>query len=275
MFSTYSDEGPLYILIDKSDPSKKYQLHLETSQYMDINDRRVALKYFKDNYKGFFDKLSNIIIENLEKLEDFKDYNIGDPIDSEIYSLLKDDPKFFKRFYDVFYKGKFEDNQYSYINGRLRIGMENLFYIPAEIQEIPDIKQTIKTFIDKVTSKDKYSSDPKGYISRLVGSLYGTDKGSFGSPSKDIDDYLKEAITKSVIDSLEVFLKKNPKFTYPTYEYMFAEVRAIYRILIESYSTYLFNKYKVDDAFLDFYNKAYDIFVDFITKPCFKFSYFV
>jgi hypothetical protein len=43
-FNSYNDEGPLYIIINKSNPKIKYQLHVETNSLMDSSDKPVELK---------------------------------------------------------------------------------------------------------------------------------------------------------------------------------------------------------------------------------------
>lgn len=40
-FTSHSNRGPLYIMINKNDPNDKYQFHFETNQFMDKNDRRI------------------------------------------------------------------------------------------------------------------------------------------------------------------------------------------------------------------------------------------
>lgn len=50
MFDRYNTHGPLYILIDKNNPSKKYQFHFESNQFMDVNDDPIDIPMFlKDN----------------------------------------------------------------------------------------------------------------------------------------------------------------------------------------------------------------------------------
>ena len=48
MFDHYNSDGPLYVLVNKDD-NKKYQLHFESNQLMDENDRAVEASYFFDH----------------------------------------------------------------------------------------------------------------------------------------------------------------------------------------------------------------------------------
>jgi len=56
-FLRYNDKGPLYIIIDKSHPQNKYQLHFETEQYMSPEDRPIDIKGFiekNEEIRNFF-----------------------------------------------------------------------------------------------------------------------------------------------------------------------------------------------------------------------------
>ena len=49
-FDYYHRQGILYILINKQDPSDKYQFHFESSQFMDKMDRQIRVgEFFDDN----------------------------------------------------------------------------------------------------------------------------------------------------------------------------------------------------------------------------------
>lgn len=62
-FARHHKQGPLYILINKENPSDKYQFHFETKQYMNPADRQINLSEFLDNnpevLKFFFPSLYN------------------------------------------------------------------------------------------------------------------------------------------------------------------------------------------------------------------------
>lgn len=57
MYSSYATKSPLYIVRDKTDETKRFQLHFSTQQYMDVNDRRLNIEAFLGEYpevnKGF------------------------------------------------------------------------------------------------------------------------------------------------------------------------------------------------------------------------------
>lgn len=61
-FNFYNSEGPLYIIINKSNPSEKYQFHFESYQFMNSEDKDIDLKQFlKENpeIKKFFRSFMN------------------------------------------------------------------------------------------------------------------------------------------------------------------------------------------------------------------------
>ena len=56
-FQSHNIKGPLFIMINKTNPLDKYQFHFETNQYMDKDDRRINLPAFwygKDEIKHYF-----------------------------------------------------------------------------------------------------------------------------------------------------------------------------------------------------------------------------
>ena len=72
LYSRYNDQGPLYIFINKEDPADKYQIHLETENFMNKDDRPVNFNSLE--YIEFYDYLINkqheaqIVPDNIEKL---------------------------------------------------------------------------------------------------------------------------------------------------------------------------------------------------------------
>ena len=62
-FARHHKQGPLYILINKENPSDKYQFHFETKQYMDPADKQITTSKFLDEnpeiLKFFFPSLYN------------------------------------------------------------------------------------------------------------------------------------------------------------------------------------------------------------------------
>lgn len=57
MFSRYSPQGPLFIMIDKKNSDHKYQFHFESNQYMDRDDKRINVSEFvmRPENKEIFD----------------------------------------------------------------------------------------------------------------------------------------------------------------------------------------------------------------------------
>ena len=73
MFSNYANRGPLYIMINKQDPSYKFQFSFESSQYMDKNDKSIdtsSFFYDKDEiFNFFFPSFSQEVSSEQIKLE--------------------------------------------------------------------------------------------------------------------------------------------------------------------------------------------------------------
>lgn len=47
-WDSYTRKGPLYIFLNKSNPDEKYQLHIQTNSWYDINDRSQGMDAFYD-----------------------------------------------------------------------------------------------------------------------------------------------------------------------------------------------------------------------------------
>lgn len=51
-FNQYYNKGKLYIIINKQNPSEKYQFHFETSSYMDAKDQEIDISSFLEENPG-------------------------------------------------------------------------------------------------------------------------------------------------------------------------------------------------------------------------------
>ena len=75
MFSRYSPQGPLFIMIDKQNPDHKYQFHFESNQYMDRDDKRINVSEFimkpenKEIFNYFFPSFTKEVNGDEIKLE--------------------------------------------------------------------------------------------------------------------------------------------------------------------------------------------------------------
>jgi hypothetical protein len=75
MFSRYSPQGPLFIIVDKKNPDHKYQFHFESNQYMDRDDKRINVSEFivkpenKELFNYFFPSFTREVNGDEIKLE--------------------------------------------------------------------------------------------------------------------------------------------------------------------------------------------------------------
>ena len=67
MFNIYNNKGPLYILINKNNPNKKYQFHFESSQFMDVDDTPIDMSMFLEDNPEIKSVFKNIIDNTLDK----------------------------------------------------------------------------------------------------------------------------------------------------------------------------------------------------------------
>ena len=94
MFDSYNRRGSLYILINKKDPSEKYQFHFEDSQFMDAKDNPIPLGEFMSENDDVYEFFNEIYDNDL-------DFNICES------SLENGDTESFENFYSK----KFTDEQ--------------------------------------------------------------------------------------------------------------------------------------------------------------------
>jgi hypothetical protein len=75
MFSRYSPQGPLFIMIDKEDFDHKYQFHFESNQFMDRDDRKINVSKFitrpenKEVFNYFFPSFTREVGGNEIQME--------------------------------------------------------------------------------------------------------------------------------------------------------------------------------------------------------------
>lgn len=65
-FNNYKSRGDLYILINKGNPSEKYQFHFEDYQFMDVKDRPIRLGDFMNENDDVYNFFSEIKGEDLD-----------------------------------------------------------------------------------------------------------------------------------------------------------------------------------------------------------------
>jgi hypothetical protein len=75
-FTSHNNKGSLYVMINREDPTLKYQFHFETKQFMDKNDRQVnTADFFEKNigitkffYPSLFDEDRSVSGEEVERM---------------------------------------------------------------------------------------------------------------------------------------------------------------------------------------------------------------
>ena len=87
-FNLYNEGGKLYILINKKFKEEKYQIHFETSEIMDAEDRKVCASYFFQNEAGR--NVMNYFEKTRKDFDTFiayadVDLAIQDAVDDDIY----------------------------------------------------------------------------------------------------------------------------------------------------------------------------------------------
>jgi hypothetical protein len=87
-FNSYNDQGPLYVIIDK-DNNKKYQLHFETNQLMDAEDRSIGGCYFFEEIVN--DSVFDFLQTRYERFWDFiLETSVEDIVDGGYCEMFTD-----------------------------------------------------------------------------------------------------------------------------------------------------------------------------------------
>lgn len=89
-FNYYDQQGKLYIIINKQKPEEeKYQLHLETNSFMDINDNSISLANLFDNIlsDGASAFLYKIFLKHYTGKED-RDEPVTEHLDQDDFEII-------------------------------------------------------------------------------------------------------------------------------------------------------------------------------------------
>lgn len=88
MFNSYNNQGPLYVIIDK-DNNNKYQLHFETNQLMDAEDRSIGGCYFFEEIVN--DSVFDFLQTRYERFWDFiLETSVEDIVDGGYCEMFTD-----------------------------------------------------------------------------------------------------------------------------------------------------------------------------------------
>ena len=113
----YTNQGPLYIVINKSDPSEKYQFHLESYQFMNKNDYGIDIYGFlKENeglYNFFEGKFNN---SDIAKEHDMNEVSIdvNDIADTSKHSGRHMSPDFVEACFKSYFGENWVISEYFY-----------------------------------------------------------------------------------------------------------------------------------------------------------------
>jgi hypothetical protein len=173
-FDNYNKKGNLYILINKNDPSKKYQFHFKSLEFQDEKARNINLLYFFEENDDLIDFFKNEIGDDLY-------YNLS-------LSAIKNND--IDSFYN-YYSDDFTYNEkYNLINEIFNQASEEFFSALDLLDEIKYInfkKDFYRNIIDTLgyLFRYRYVEDEIIYIKNLINKIGGINE-------ETIDDIMKE-----------------------------------------------------------------------------------
>jgi hypothetical protein len=193
MFDHYNKQGKLYVLINKDDNSK-YQLHFESNQLMDVNDREVTPSYFFEHIgsdglyeflKGESDKFYEFILEaSVEDIsgggysEIFMDALNSVDKNSDVYTRVLFDLRNGSGSYSRYVGFTYEDNVDKISNWEVRDLLEDKYIEEEDFEAI--INHLINIGYDfEATAAGDAVKNIKSLkeLKLVVGRRYDIDKG--------------------------------------------------------------------------------------------------
>lgn len=162
-YNNYTNQGPLYILINKSNPEEKYQFHFESKQFMDRDDYSINLFDFLAGYSAMYDFFRDIMVKSLDidyrNLDEdnytfeltfdqlanyfensYNDYAYRESVSGQfIANMLRGD--FFEHFDGVYYDtatSDLDNIDWSNINNSVWAEFERLGYSKESIENMDD-----------------------------------------------------------------------------------------------------------------------------------------
>jgi len=226
-FDRHNRQGPLYILINKEDPSEKYQFHFESEQFMDSADDPIDLGEFMNN--------------NQVDIYDFFKNKIGDELDIKI--LLHSIQNYsYDYYFSDYYSNKFSDSQKSRL-------------LKAAFNADSDYYSTVSFVLAYVDYPDMSLEFRDYFLNGIRFSLNG---------NEDYDDDVKmfiEAIGGFNKENIESIIKQVNLDDYEELEQLY---RVSYELNVENLLVdYLKNKFNINIQIIKFMDdlKSSDYYV--------------
>ena len=210
-YNYYTNQGPLYIVINNSNEDEKYQFHFPSGQFMDIDDHSIELMQFLHNEEGLYeffkpeiygilgldedDIEDGMITAYISDESDYKDafgdlwevaYNLSSP-DGDMYDTFNSSWDYPIDFY---YLPSHEDLPEKIKQELSRLGISDY---KEDAEEFPELESAVK--------RAAYVADESGAIMEALNDLRSelSDAGA----EIDRDNGIKVSVT---VDEFESYL---------------------------------------------------------------------
>lgn len=220
-YRSYTEEGPLYVIINKNDPEEKYQFHFESSQYMDKDDVGIDVAEFLDQNKGlktflstkflkkYYDVLRQPVPEASTKIsykmmrsdliDLFKEYkpdfyyNRGEALSGDfIASVLSD-------IYNVYDVGYIEDltaiNQIYFI--------KDAFKYPEVSKRLQELDISEEEYLNFIDDEDSIDSDKAELLNASINRAY-TDSVYIDSTDAMYTDIKQDLLNNDSLFNIDI-----------------------------------------------------------------------
>ena len=195
-FLDYTEEGPLFILINKNDSNKKYQFHFESNSFMDKNDYPINISEFLANYPNLNKLFGKQLFKKL-----YDDLNIDyDTNDDEIVSFKLSNQELFYYLEDETYR---EDERIDGEAAKAILEFNSDFFDPSyfDYVDLVSFYDYNSDYIIKNLKEDEYvksSLSLKGISFDDLKSIMLNEYNSDDEDKNEYADILKECLDLAV-----------------------------------------------------------------------------
>lgn len=190
-YNYYTNQGPLYIIINNSNKDEKYQFHFESGQFMDIDDNSIELMTFLHEEEDLYDFFKPKIYELLGLEED----DIQDGIITAYIYGKEDYKDAFGDLWEVAYNLSSPDGDWYYTFDFSWDYDVSFDYLPSQ----EDLPESIKEELARLEVED-YISEADEYpeldsaIRRAMYMAY--ESGALNAAYRDLKQALEAANTE-------------------------------------------------------------------------------
>ena len=202
-FNSYTKEGPLYIIINKNNPTEKYQIHFQSNSFMDKDDKPVSPITIKDILETSPELYTEFIAK---KTSSGKLYNIFTRVYNQIINPDSVPSLDIKGQLLLDYLTEYEDE--NLIEEDIIADESDNFTAPGNVEvytvEFSDGDKTYSVYTED-EAKEAAEIEVNSYIQEDINAFNSTYERLYNDRFFSYEDSQRIKELKSIIDTLEMF----------------------------------------------------------------------